>query len=331
VRADRLLSILMLLQTRGRVTAQLLAHELEVSERTIYRDLDALSAAGVPVYAERGPGGGCALVEGYRTTLTGLTRDEVRALFMLSIPAPLAELGVSGALRAALLKLAAALPAGRRSEEERVRQRIHLDPEGWPAHEEPVPHLRTIQEAVWQDRRLYLTYRLPLGAEVEWLLDPYGLVAKASAWYLMAAREGHLRVLRVSRVLAARLADETFGRPAGFDLVEDWRKWCAESEQNRPTFVVRARVAPEVVPYLARHLGEQAEEAIAAGQPAGEGGWVEMVLSFESLEAAREQILGYGRAVEVLAPWILRESVLDFSRQIVALYEGTGWASPRHG
>jgi predicted DNA-binding transcriptional regulator YafY len=310
----------MLLQVRGRVTAHCLARELEVSTRTIYRDLDALSAAGVPVYAERGPGGGCALVEGYRTTLTGLTRDEVQALFMLTIPAPLVELGVSQALRAALLKLAAALPAAGRSEEERVRQRVHLDPVGWPAREEPVPFLGTAQQAVWEDRRLWVTYRLPFGAEVEWVVDPYGLVAKGGAWHLVAAREGHLRVLRMSHIVAARLGDETFARPAGFDLAEAWRTWCAESERNRPTFIVRARVARELLPFLAKQLGEGPS---AASQAADDEGRVEMDLLFENLEAAREQILGYGRAVEVVAPWVLRESVLDHARQIVALYNGT--------
>ncbi len=257
MRADRLISILMLLQARGRVTARFLARELEVSERTVYRDLDALSAAGVPVYAERGPGGGCALVEGYRTTLTGLTQEETRALFMLAVPAPLAELGVSQSLRAALQKLAAALPAAHRDEEERVRKRIHLDPEGWPDHEEPVPHLHTAQRAVWLDRRLYLTYRLPFRTAVEWLLDPYGLVAKAGAWHLVAAREGHMRVLRMSQVTSARLSEETFVRPAGFDLAGYWRVWCADAEKNRPRFLVQARVTPELAPALAQHFGDQ--------------------------------------------------------------------------
>src|SRR5512147_2861952 len=153
MRADRLLSLLMLLQARGRMTAQELARELEVSERTIYRDINALSASGVPVYAESGPGGGCALLDSYRTNLTGLTADEARALFMLSIPAPLDQLGVGQELRAALLKLSAALPSSRRPDEERARQRIHIDSLAWFQGEDPVPHLHTLQQAVWQDRR----------------------------------------------------------------------------------------------------------------------------------------------------------------------------------
>jgi predicted DNA-binding transcriptional regulator YafY len=322
MRADRLLSILMLLQARGRITARQLACELEVSERTIYRDLDALSAAGVPVYAERGPGGGCALLEGYRTTLTGLTQDQVRALFMLSIPAPLAELGVSQDLRAALQKLAAALPVARRGEEERVRQRIHLDPVGWPEREEPVPFLRAVQQAVWEDRRLFLAYRLPFDAQAEWLLDPYGLVAKGGAWYLVAAREGYVRALRLSGVVAVRRSDETFERPAGFDLAGWWQQWCADAEANRPSLAVEALVTPGLLPHLVRQFGDQMKQAGSGSAPGEQEGWIAVSLSFESLEAAREQILGYGRACQVLAPRVLRESVLDYARQIVALYEG---------
>ena len=147
MRADRLLSILMLLQARGKMSAQALADELEVSVRTIYRDLDALSAAGVPVYAERGPGGGCLLLDSYRTTLTGLTRDEVRALFALSIPSALSELGIDDEARTALYKLSAALPASRRPDEAGSRQRVHLDPEGWSDPKAPAPHLQRIYQA----------------------------------------------------------------------------------------------------------------------------------------------------------------------------------------
>ena len=323
MRADRLLSLLMLLQARGRTTADKLAQELEVSVRTIYRDIDALSAAGIPVYAERGPGGGCELIDSYRTSLTGLTRDEVRALFMLSVPAPLDELGVSQELRGALLKLAAALPATRRHDEERVRQRIHLDWAGWFQPQEPVPHLQTLQRAVWEDRRLHLAYRLQVGAyveQVEHLVDPYGLVAKAGVWYLVYARDGQVRVHRVSRVLDARIADARFERPADFDLAAFWRAWCAEHEESRPYYPVVARVATALIPILPQYFGDRIREAIAgAGPPDGEGR-ITLTLPFETLEGARERILGFGGAVEVLEPEVLRRTVVDFAAQIVALY-----------
>ncbi len=336
MRADRLLSILMLLQSRGRLTAEQLAQEVEVSVRTIYRDLDALSAAGVPVYAERGPGGGCALLEDYRTTLTGLTPEEVRALFMLSIPAPLADLGLSGELKAALLKLSASLPASRRDDELQARQRFHLDPGGWSEASEPVPHLRTLHQAVWQDLVLHLTYRLPFDAQAEWQVEPYGLVAKANTWHLVCQRDGHVRVLRVSRVLDARLGDGTFARPPGFDLASFWREWCAEIEQNQRTYVATIRVAPQFVPWLPHYFGVQVRDEIARrdrpdtghrdGPHRDTGSWIKLTLAFESLEEARAQLLAFGGAIEVLAPRALRAAVADYAAQILALYAGTAAA-----
>jgi predicted DNA-binding transcriptional regulator YafY len=323
MRADRLLSLLMLLQARGRLTARQLAQELEVSVRTIYRDIDALSAAGVPVYAERGPGGGCELIDEYRTNLTGLTEDEVRALFMLSVPAALDELGVSGELKAALRKLAAALPAARRRDEEMVRQRIHLDWAAWSQPDEPVPHLQAMQRAVWQDRRLQLTYRLRVGPHVEQFertVDPYGLVAKAGVWHLVCAGDGRIRVYRVSRVLDARVTDEQFERPTDFDLAPFWERWCAGQEERRPHYPVTARVAPELVPLLPLYFGERIRDAVAQAAPPDAEGWITLTLPFERLEIARERILGFGRAVEVLEPQALRHSVIDFATQIAAFY-----------
>ncbi len=244
MRADRLIALILLLQARGRVTAPELAAQLEVSARTIYRDLDALSAAGVPVYAERGTGGGIALPDGYRVDLTALNREEASALFLSSVPGPLADLGAGQVLDAALRKLSAALPAAARQEAEAARQRVHLDPAEWWQTHEPVPYLRTIQEAVWQDRRLRLSYRRRGGGVATRLVDPYGLVAKASVWYLVAADAEDAvgvdsaaqagqdpaaqvpamepRVFRVSRVEAADLVDEPSRRPDGFDLGIFW-------------------------------------------------------------------------------------------------------------
>ncbi len=320
MRADRLVSILMLLQGRGRVTAQDLAEELEVSQRTIYRDIDALCAAGVPIYADRGRGGGYALLDSYRTDLTGLTRDEVHALFMLGIPAPLAELGVSHKLKAALLKLSAALPAARREEEERVRQRVHVDSVGWFQGGETVPYLQTIYEAVWQDRQLYLQCRSPFQVEVEERVDPYGLVAKAGIWYLVCAENGRIRAHRVSRLSDVRVTETPFVRPADFDLVAFWQEWCADYEQNRPHYAVTARVAPEIVPALSRYFGERRYEVVAQAGPPDAEGWVTLVLPFETLDEARSRLLGYGRAVQVLQPKALRLSILDYATQIVTLY-----------
>jgi predicted DNA-binding transcriptional regulator YafY len=320
MRADRLISLLMLLQTRGRMTAGKLAEELEVSERTIYRDIDALSAAGIPVYGESGREGGYALLDRYRTSLTGLNKGEVRALFMLSIPAPLAELGVSQELRAALLKLSAALPGERRGEEEHVRQRFYLDSSWWHQDEELVPHLKILYDAVWQDRRITLTYRPLPGVEIEQVVDPYALVAKAGAWYLVSARKGSLYVHRVSSLLAVQSSEENFERPEDFDLVAFWKAWCLQQEKRQALYPVIVRLSPELLPFLSMYFGDRIQEKIAQAGPPDEHGRLTLEISFESLEAARQRLLGFGRGVEVLAPTALRKSILDFAHQTVSLY-----------
>ena len=319
MRADRLLSLLMLLQSRGQMTAQELANELEVSERTIYRDIDALSAVGIPVYGEAGPEGGYALLNSYRTNLTGLTEGEVRALFMLSIPAPLVELGVSQELRAALLKLSAALPDSQRQDEAKVRQRFHLDSMWWHQGEAHLPHLATIQQALWQDRQLHIVYRTAVSIQLERLVAPYGLVAKAGVWYLVCARGERIHVHRVAHLLDVQVAEDAFTYPAEFDLARYWQSWCAEYESLQAHFRATVRVAPGFVPELARRFGKQVHEKIARAGPDGDG-WVKLELAFASFEDARDRILSFGRGVEVLAPQALHRSVLDYAEQIVDLY-----------
>jgi predicted DNA-binding transcriptional regulator YafY len=320
MRADRLLSILLLLQARGQMTAQELAGELEVSERTIYRDMDALSIAGVPVYGTCGPEGGYALLDSYRTNLTGLTEGEVRALSMLSIPEPLADLGVSQDLRAALLKVSAALPDSRRRDEAKARQCFHLDSTWWRQGEEWAPHLQTVHEAVWQNRKLHVIYHPPFAAEIERLVAPYGLVAKAGVWYLVCARNDALHVHRVSNLLEVSMSDESFERPAGFDLAAFWEKWCAEYEALLSDFTATVRVAPSVIPELPRYFGNHIHTKIAQAGPPDAEGWIRLGLTFESFEAARDRILGFGGGVEVLEPRALHRSVLDHAQQIVTLY-----------
>jgi predicted DNA-binding transcriptional regulator YafY len=304
------------------MTAAVLAKELEVSERTIHRDIEALSTSGVPVYAERGPGGGCALLESYRTNLTGLTAEEVQALFMLSIPAPLAQLGVSQELKAALLKLSAALPSIHRQEEQAARQRIFLDSAWWFQADEAVPFLQTVQRALWQNRMLRIIYRLDFGAQDEFVVSPYGLVAKTNVWYLVAQRDDHLRAYRVSRIRDAVMQETVFERPVDFNLVAFWSAWCADFEVSRPYYPVTARVAPELIPHLPGMFGESFRQVIARAAAPGEKGWLTLVLPFETFEAARSRILALGRAVEVLEPEALRCSVVDFARQTLSLYHG---------
>jgi predicted DNA-binding transcriptional regulator YafY len=295
---------------------------LEVSVRTIYRDIDALSTAGVPVYAERGPGGGCALVEGYRTSLTGLTTEEVKALFMLSVPASLDELGMSQELSAALRKLAAALPDAQRQDEKQVRQRIYLDWADWP-QPEPVPHLQTLQQAVWDDRKLSITYRwiAPHVQQFERTVDPYGLVAKAGTWHLVCADASRIRVHRVSGLIDVRLEDAHFKRSADFDLAAFWQAWCKGREESRPSYPVTARISPGLVQLLPLYFGDRIRAQIASAGPPDSEGWITLKLPFDRIETARERILGFGRAIEVLAPEALRLSVIDFARQIADFYK----------
>lgn len=318
MRADRLISLLMLLQARGRMTARALATKLEVSERTIYRDVEALSASGVPIYAEAGPQGGLALLDSYRTTLTGLTEGEVRALFMLSIPAPLAALGVSQELRSALLKLSAALPDARRHDEVQVRQRFYLDSSWWHQNENAVPHLQTVHQAVWRDRRLHLTYHPIPTVEIEQCVDPYGLVAKAGIWYLAYARAGRVRAHRVAALLDVRMSEETFERPSDFDLAAFWQTWCAEREQRYTAYPVTVRVAPNFAPVLPMYF-DSIRDKIEQAAPDADG-WLTLELAFESLQAARDRLLSFGRGVEVIRPLALRKSIHDYAEQIVALY-----------
>jgi predicted DNA-binding transcriptional regulator YafY len=322
MRADRLLSLLMLLQSRGAMTARSLATELEVSERTIYRDLTALSAAGVPVYAERGPGGGVRLVEEYRTTLTGLTPDETRALFMMSIPAPLAQLGMDDDFKSALLKLSASLPETRRADESRSRQRILLDSSWWFQSEQDVPCLQTIQQALWQDHPLRITVRWEaFNTVLEQQAEPYGLVAKTNIWHLVYGRGGSPHVVRVSQIASADLLPGTFTRPPGFDLASFWETWCRDYE-SQPPFRARVRVASGALPNLGEYIGDRARGQLSPLTPPDAQGWVTLDLPFESFFAARTRLLGLGRAVEVLEPVALRKSLIDFAEQVVRFYMG---------
>ncbi len=308
------------------MTAEKLAQELETSVRTVYRDMEALSTAGVPVYTERGPGGGCSLLESYRTNLAGLTEDETLALFMLSIPGPLADLGLSRQLRGAMQKLAASLPGSRRGVDERARQLVHLDWQGWRQPHAPAPHIKIIQQAVWNEQRLCLTCRLPFETQADHIVEPYGLVASGGDWYLVGARlrqsdvsQEQVRVYRVSRLLQAKILDQSFTRPAEFDLAQFWETWRRQVEEHRPRYPVRLRLAPALLPHLPEIFGGASREEIAAAPP-DETGWRTLELVFESLAEARTRLLGLGRAAEVLQPPELRLSICDYAEQIAAFY-----------
>jgi predicted DNA-binding transcriptional regulator YafY len=319
VRASRLVSLLLLLQTRGGLTAAELAGELEVSVRTVYRDVDALSEAGVPIYAERGPHGGVRLVDGYRTRLTGLTEDEAKALFLSGIPGPAAELGLGTVVAAARLKMLAALPPELRARASRITQRFHLDAPTWFKPAEAVPHLATLAEAVWEDRVVEVRYERP-DKVVTRRLDPLGIVLKGGVWYMVGRADGQIRTYRVSRVGAAALTDGRFDRPAEFDLAGFWTEAIAAYEQTLPVYEVTLRLPPHRLRLLAEVVGEPAMKTAERLEAFDRDGWVGIRLRLESAASAPYQLLTLGADVEVLEPAELRERVIDTARDVLQRY-----------
>jgi predicted DNA-binding transcriptional regulator YafY len=261
------------------------------------------------------------LVEEYRTTLTGLTPDETRALFMMSIPAPLMQLGMGEKFKGALLKLSASLPDTRRADEARTRQRIHLDSSWWFQSDQHVPCLQAIQQALWQDRRLRIKVRWEVfDTHFEQDAEPYGLIAKANIWYLVYGRGGTPHVTRVSQITEVELLPEVFARRPDFDLEAFWENWCREYE-SQPPFRARVRVSPEALRYIVEYVGDRARGHLNQSSSPDPDGWVTLDLPFESFVAARTRLLGLGRAVEVLEPQSLRRSLVDFAEQIVGFYK----------
>jgi predicted DNA-binding transcriptional regulator YafY len=320
MRSDRLLSILLLLQTHRRLSARELARRLEVSERTIHRDVEALSTAGVPVFAERGRLGGLALVPGYRTDVSGLTAPEARALFVFAGRGTLADLGLEGDLRSALRKLLSVLPEPHRPGAEQASELVVVDPRGWMRSRDDMPHLATIQEAVWSARRLRLLYRRPGGAARERLVDPYGLVAKAGVWYLVGADGGEPRLYRVSRAEGAELTDEAALRPPHLDLEALWEELRGRVEARGTGFEVLARVRSESAGLLLRLSRPQLLED-AEAEPDATGDRTTLRLRFVAEGAAQASLLALGAQVEVLAPDSLRRSMSEAARAILRVYE----------
>ncbi len=317
MRADRLLSILLLLQTHQRMTAGELARRLEVSERTIYRDMDSLSAAGVPVYMERGVGGGCVLPEGYRINLTGLSETEIQSLFLATPARLLADLGLRQAAEGALIKLLAALPSVSRRDAEYARQRIHVDSAGWHRAGDVVASLPTLQEAIWRERTVRFTYQRSDGATAERLADPLGLVAKGRVWYLVAATDGDIRTYRVSRVRDACMTNAPCMRPDGFDLAAYWEQSSADFVAALPRYPVTVRVPMGLLPRIKSTLPpgriEHTDEPDTDGR-------ITLRVRFDILEEAAGYAFRFGTQLEVLEPAALRDWLARAAASIVAFY-----------
>ncbi|MCG0063282.1 MULTISPECIES: helix-turn-helix transcriptional regulator [Streptomyces] len=326
MRAARLIKMVLLLQSRPAMTAAELARELEVSERTVTRDAQALSEAGVPVYADRGRAGGYRLVGGYRTRLTGLARSEAEALFLSGVPGALREMGLEDAASAARLKVSAALLPSLRDAPDSAAQRFHLDAPAWFREPETPARLPVVAEAVWDDRRIDAVYRRGEDT-VERRLEPYGLVLKAGVWYLCARVAGPragFRTYRIDRFESVTALDERFDRDPDFDLPGFW----ADQAERFARSILRAEVVVRLSPDGVRRLPYAVDPLAArdaldgAGAPDAEG-WVTVTLAVESEEVAHSQLTALGPEAEVLAPASLRERCAADAARLAALYRRT--------
>jgi predicted DNA-binding transcriptional regulator YafY len=319
MRASRLLSILTTLQARGRVTAPELADECEVSLRTIYRDVDALSAAGIPVYSERGSAGGYRLLDGYRTRLNGLSAQEAAALFMTGLSGAAADLGLGAVMVAAQNKLLAAMPAEMRAGAEQMRQRFHLDAPAWFAQPEQPAHLPLVAGAVWDQHPFRMRYR-SWKAETQRVVEPLGLVLKSGAWYLVGQVEGDARTYRISRILELAILDQRFERPANFDLESYWRAGTQRLEADLHRNVATIRLSPWGVRMLEMFMSPFVRAATRIESEADAQGWRIAIMPVGSIRQACVDLLRFGAQVEVLEPPELRAKMAEIAAGMSTIY-----------
>jgi predicted DNA-binding transcriptional regulator YafY len=322
MRASRLVSILLLLQSKGRLTAQELADELEVSVRTVYRDMDSLAASGIPLYGETGHDGGYRLIDGYRTRLTGLTTGEAESLFLTGLPSAAADLGLGASVTAAQLKLMAALPPELRDRAGRVAERFHLDAPSWYRDADSVPQLGDVAAAVWDQRVIrvrYLRWEKPHHITRE--IEPYGLVFKAGRWYLVAAAGATKRTYRISRILALETLDTTFERDSTFDLASYWEEYLRHFDQRRHVDSATIRISPRA---LAR-LPEIAEPAVVeaarrTAQPDSDG-WIRVTIPVDEPGQALADLFRLAPEVEIVHPAELRATMIETVQALSRVYE----------
>ncbi|MCU4185416.1 WYL domain-containing protein [Acidiferrimicrobium sp. IK] len=319
MRADRLVAIVLLLQARGAMSAPQLAAELEVSTRTVYRDVEALGAAGVPVYAERGAQGGIRLLEGYRTDLTGLNAGEAEALLLMGIPGPVGRLGLGQRSDAARRKVLAALPRQGREAAEAVRQKVFVDPDGWEAVP-LLPHLVAVAEAVWSERRIRIDYVRADNAKVTRTVDPLGLVLKAGTWYLIGSLGQWEVTFRVERIRAVEVLERPAHRPCGFDLAAHWASVVAEVRDERLPVTVRLAVERSIAGELPRRLGEAVRDQVVDAL-AADGSRIVVDVGFRSDADAVAAVLSLGSAAEILSPPALRSRAAAEAAAVAAVHQ----------
>jgi predicted DNA-binding transcriptional regulator YafY len=319
MRASRLLSIMMMLQTRGRMSAETLAEELEVSVRTVYRDIDQLSASGVPVYADVGRNGGFQLMDGWRTRLTGLTAPEAQALFLSGLPGPARELGLGEEAAQAELKLLAALPPDWQAEAKRMSARFHLDPAGWFQPGYQSEHLKLVADAVWSERRIEVRYESWTRIS-DRTIDPLGLVLKGGIWYCVARADENIRTFRLSNILALIVSEDRFQRPPGFDLSTYWSESTKQFERDIYVGVAVVRATERGVSRL-KDISNTSKIAIEKQEIAFDAdGWATLNVPIEEVAWAAREMTKAGAEVEVIGPPELRAAMIDIAKRMAAIY-----------
>ncbi|XBM33436.1 YafY family protein [Bacillus licheniformis] len=319
MRGDRLISILLMLQAQGQMTAKELAERLEVSERTIYRDMEALSGAGIPVVAERGINGGWSLLDDYQTTLTGLKESEIRALFVPLSEQLLDDLGLTRISEEARNKLIASLPSEYRQNAKDVCNRIYIDTCSWRHKKEKAESFEVLKDAIWKDQKLKIVYQRADGQTADRVVAPLGLVAKGANWYLIASKEnGEIRNYRASRIQSAVFVRETFDRPENFDIAHVWRSSTKEFIERLPTYEVRVKAAQAILPRLSftNHFVR-----IIETNEIDQEGWIPVTLSFDTEEEAKRYILGFAEHMRIIEPKELHGKILKMAESIVAHYK----------
>jgi predicted DNA-binding transcriptional regulator YafY len=313
MRADRLLSMLLLLQARNKLTAAELADELEVSKRTVLRDVEALSVANVPIYSQKGPGGGIFLDEQYRLILSGFQQSELQGLFVSGFPKFLAELGLNEPTQEGAEKLYGVLPKRHQSAIKAFQQRIHIDPKWWWYEETPPAFWPLLQQAVYEDKRVRVVYEKHDKEIQERILEPYGLVAKASVWYLIAKRDGEFRSYRVSRFHNVQLLNEPFTRDPAFDLASFWERTLATTREYMPSYQCTLRVPQASLEFLRYYVPGNAEITEISERE----GWSLIELRVMDMHSARMLILGLDGQVEIIEPEKLKETVLQSAKAVL--------------
>ena len=313
MRADRLIQIILMLQTRGKIKAQTLANELEVSRRTILRDIDALSIAGIPIYTDSGHGGGISLDEQYRSKLTGLKELETLTLFISDNSRPLSELGLSDAASSTFLKLLSTLPTQHRASVDHMRQRILIDPDWWFYESQPVEFWDDLYQAVFENRQIRIMYETYQGEQKERIIEPYSLVSKSSNWYLVARRAGEFRIYRVARIQSLEILDQGFERPADFDLQTHWRSHSQAFAQELDDYIFTLKIRRDKMVFI-RTLLPGRTHVIDDLQ---DEKWITLQIQVMSIQFARMIIFELGEDAIIIEPPSLKAELIDHAEGLI--------------